>query len=196
MAEDRSVRPGYAIVYPERDKPGSHAVKAIVVLILLVSIVLMLIVTLGGWSKLQGLKIVNFVWCLSYVAIAFYVWRWKRGMLPIAAAMGILLLMMALVAGTGAGGTSWFDRSHTGFAKAQTIFGVTGPPSDVLGLITLLLAPVQILLIFFAMRGFAQGWNIEVEMPIDEAKEKGHKPVVEGRSDEEHEQQGESRDTG
>jgi hypothetical protein len=25
------------------------------------------------------------------------------------------------------------------------------------------------------MRGFAQGWNVEVEMPIDEAKRRGHR---------------------
>src|SRR5947199_2543945 len=124
MPEDRSVRPGYTIVYPAREKPGSHAVKMIVVLILLVSVGLMLIVTLCGWSKLQGLKVVNFVLCLSYIGIAFYVWRWNRGLLPIAAALAILLLMMSLIAGTGAGGTSWFDRSHTGFADAKTIFGV------------------------------------------------------------------------
>jgi hypothetical protein len=40
---------------------------------------------------------------------------------------------------------------------------------DTLGLFTLLIAPVQVLLIFFAMRGFAQGWNVELEVPIEEA---------------------------
>jgi lysylphosphatidylglycerol synthetase-like protein (DUF2156 family) len=179
MPEARNLRPGYTIVFPAREKPASHAVKAIVVLILLVSVALMLIVTMGGWSKLQGLKIINFVWCIAYLAIAFYVWRWNRGLLPIAAALGILLLIMALIAGTGAGGTSWFDRSHTGFAGAKTPFGPKGLTPDVLGLFTLLMAPVQLLLIFFAMRGFTQGWNVEVEMPIEEAREKGHKAWVE-----------------
>ena len=47
-----------------------------------------------------------------------------------------------------------------------------------LGLITLLIAPVQVLLIFFAMRGFAQGWNVEVEMPIEEARRRGHTPAA------------------
>ena len=37
-------------------------------------------------------------------------------------------------------------------------------------------APVQALLIFFAMRGFAQGWNVEVEVPEDEAKRGGKSP--------------------
>ena len=47
--------------------------------ILIVSIVLMLALTIGGWSELEGLKPVNFVWCLIYGVIAVYIWRWSRG---------------------------------------------------------------------------------------------------------------------
>jgi hypothetical protein len=47
-----------------------------------------------------------------------------------------------------------------------------------LGLIVVLIAPVQVLLILFAMRGFAQGWNVELEVPIEEAKRRGSPPVV------------------
>jgi hypothetical protein len=174
----RNLQPGYTIVYPNRDKATSKAMKAIVVLILLISVGLMLIVTIGGWSKLQGLKPVNFAWCIIYVIMAIYIARWSRGLLPIAAAMAILLLILSLIAGTGISGTSWFDRSHAGFAGAKSLFGSTGLSPDVLGLVTLLIAPVQALLILFAMRGFAQGWNVEVEMPIDEAKRRGHNPAA------------------
>ena len=172
----RSLQPGHTIVYPNREKAASKATKAIVVFILLVSVALMLIVTIGGWSELQGLKAVNFAWCIIYLIIAFYVGtRWARGLLPIAAAMAILLLILALIAGFGVSGTSWFDRSHTGFAPAETLFGGKGLDPDTLGIVTLLIAPVQALLIMFAMRGFAQGWNVEVEMPIEEAKRRGHR---------------------
>jgi hypothetical protein len=175
----RNLRPGYTIIYPNRDKAGSKATKAIVVLILLVSVALMLFVTIGGWSKLQGLKAVNFAWCVVYLIIAFYVGaRWARGLLPIAAAMAILLLILSLIAGLGVSGTSWFDRQHTGFAAPHTLFGGKGPDPDTLGLVTLLIAPVQALLILFAMRGFAQGWNVEVEVPIDEAKRRGSRPAA------------------
>ena len=80
---------------------------------------------------------------------------------------------MALIAGTGYSGTSWFDRSNAGFAPAQSMFGGPGLSPDTLGLVTLLIAPVQVLLIIFAMQGFSQGWNVEVEVPIDEAKRRG-----------------------
>jgi hypothetical protein len=175
----RNLPPGYTVIYPNRSKAASKTTKAIVVLLLLVSVGLMLIVTLGGWSKLQGLKPINFAWCLIYLIFAFYVFRWTRGLLPIAAALAVILLILAVIAGTGYAGTSWFDRSNTGFAGAKSIFGGGGLSPDTLGLVTLLIAPVQALLIFFAMQGFGQGWNVEQEVPIEEAKRRGAAPPPE-----------------
>jgi len=170
MPPARTLTPGYVVIFPNRDKATSKTTKAIVVLLLFVSVVLMLIVTIGGWSKLQGMKPVNFGWCLVYLIIAFYIARWNRGLLPIAAALGILLLVISLVAGLGASGTSWFDRNHFGFAAPHTLFGGKGLSPDSVGLVTLLIAPVQLLLIIFSMQGFAQGWNVELEVPEDEAR--------------------------
>jgi hypothetical protein len=170
MSQHRTITPGYTVIYPNRDKATSKATKSIVVAILIASVVLMLIVTIGGWSKLQGLKPINFVWALVYLAFAYYVARWTRGLLPIAAAMAVLLLIISLIAGLGASGTSWFDRNHTGFGHTSTLFGGSGLGPDLLGLITLLIAPVQVLLILFAMRGFSQGWNVELEVPVEEAE--------------------------
>jgi hypothetical protein len=169
VAQQRTLTPGHAVVYPNREKAASRTTKAIVVLIMLISVALMLIVTIGGWSRLQGLKPVDFIWCIAYAIMAFYIGaRWSRGLLPITTGMAMLLLIVVMIAATGAAGTSWFDRSNPGFAAA-------GLPSDFLGLITVLLIPVQILLIFFTMLGFAQGWNVELEMPIDEAKQHGYR---------------------
>jgi hypothetical protein len=178
MPPVRNLPPGYTVIHPNRDKAVCKATKFIVVVILLVSVALMLIVTVGGWSKLQGLKPVNFVWSAVYVLIAIYVFRWTRGLLPIAAALAILLLILSLIAGTGVSGTSWFDRNHFGYAAPHSIFGGKGLGPDFLGTITLLLAPVQVLLIFFSMRGFAQGWNVEVEVPIEEARRRGSPPAA------------------
>ncbi len=176
MPQGRTLTPGYVLTYPNHEKASSHIVRIIVVLLLVISAVLMLAITIGGWSKLQGLKPVNFIWALIYIVIAFYIIkRWARGLLPIAAALAILLLITAVIAGTGASGTSWFDRSNSGFAQAQSLFGGGGLGANTLGSLTLLLVPVQVLLIFFAMYGFAQGWNVEVEMPEDEARRRGLK---------------------
>jgi lysylphosphatidylglycerol synthetase-like protein (DUF2156 family) len=162
------------VIYPNRDKAASKLTKTVVGVILLVSAALMLIITIGGWSKLQGLKGVNLVLCVLYVVFAFYIWtRWARGLLPIAAAFGILMLMIAVVAGTGLAGTSWFNRSTFGFAPAKSLFGTKGLPDDLLGLATVLLIPVSALLIFFTMFAFKQGWNVEMEVPKDKAKRRG-----------------------
>ena len=174
MAEQRrNLRPGYTVIYPNRDKAASKTTKSIVVILLVASAALIFIITIGGWSKLQGMKPINVMWALLYLLIAFYIARWKAGLLPIAAAFAILLLGLALIAGTGVAGTSWFDRNHTGFAAPQTIFGTGSLSPSILGALTLILAPVQLLVIVFTMQGFSQGWNIEQEVPEDEAKRRG-----------------------
>ena len=146
MAEDE-VR----IEHPNREKAASKATKAVVILLLLVSAALVAIVTIGGWDALEGAKAVQIAYIALYLVIAFYVARWNRGVLPVAAALAIVLLIFAAVAGPG-----WFDRDKTGFEDPAL-------DSGLLGLITLLIVPVQILLIAFAMRGFQQEWNVEVE---------------------------------
>jgi presenilin-like A22 family membrane protease len=146
------------LMHPNRDKAESKATKAIVVLLLLVSAALILIVTLGGWSQLQGAQIVSFAYVAIYVLFAFLVSRWNRGVLPVAAALAILFAVVAAVAGP-----AWFERDKAGFEDP------TLEPS-ILGLLTIILVPVQLLLIAFAMRGFQQQWNVEVEVTRDEAE--------------------------
>jgi hypothetical protein len=179
MALSRTVTPGYVVVFPNREKPASQTTRVLVVVLLLISVGLMLVVTIGGWSKLEGMKAVNFFWCFVYLLIAYYVARrWTRGLLPIAAALAVLLLIASLVAGTGITGTSWFDRTSFGFGAPQTLFGGRGLGPDLLGLITVLLVPVQAVLIFFAMMGFSQAWNVELEVPEEEARRRGQTPAA------------------
>ena len=177
MPQGRTLTPGYTVVYPNREKASSKLVKLIVCLLLLGSAALMLAITVGGWSKLEGLKPVDFIWAAVYVIMAFFIMtRWNRGLLPIAAALAILLLITATIAGIGASGTSWFNRNNFGFGHADSLFGGTGLGPDTLGTLTILLVPVQILLIIFCAIGFAQSWNVEVEVPIEEARRRGYNP--------------------
>jgi signal transduction histidine kinase len=172
----KSVTPGYVVVYPNRDKASSKLTKLLVVLLLLVSVGLMLLITLGGWSKLQGLKAIDFLWCIAYLVLAFYVGvRWSRGALTMAAALAILLLIIAVIAATGVASTSWFDRHSIGFASAKSVFGSKAFGSDVLGSLTVLLIPVQAALIVVATIAFSQSWNIETEVPESEANQRGRR---------------------
>jgi protein-S-isoprenylcysteine O-methyltransferase Ste14 len=150
------------LVHPNRDKAEAKATKAVVILLLLVSAGLILVVTIGGWSELQGAQVVSFALAAIYLLMAFYVSRWNRGVLPVSAGLAVLFSVIAAVAGP-----AWFDRDKAGFSEP------TLDPS-ILGLLTLILVPVQLLLVAFAMRGFQQQWNVEVEVPRDEAEGYGH----------------------
>src|SRR5436305_11787689 len=143
--------PGAIVTHPNRDKPVVQATRATVVLLLLASASLVLIVTVGGWKVLWGAKPIEIGYVIVYLTLAFFAARWNRGVLPVSALLAVLLLIFALVAGP-----SWFARAKTGFAQPVINAGL-------LGVLTLLIVPVQMLLIAFAMRGFRQGWNVEYE---------------------------------
>ena len=143
--------PGVIIEHPNREKASSKATRAIVVLLLLVSAALVAVITIGGWDALEGAKALQIGYIVLYLVIAFFVLRWNRGVLPVAAALAIVLLIFAAVAAP-----AWFERDKPGF---------TDPALDeeMLGLLSAILVPVELLLIAFAMRGFAQAWHVEVE---------------------------------
>jgi presenilin-like A22 family membrane protease len=143
------------IEHPNREMASSKATRAVVIFLLLVSAALVAIVTVGGWSALQGLQGVQVAYIVLYLVMAYYVARWSRGVLPVAAALAIILLIFAAVSGP-----EWFDRDKTGFDDPAL-------DSGLLGLITLLIVPVQLLLIAFAMRAFTQEWHVEVERRTD-----------------------------
>jgi hypothetical protein len=155
VADRGPTDPNVTLVHPNRDKAAVKATKATVILLLLASAGLMTLVAIGGWKVLAGQKPALIAYVLVYLILAFYAGRWNRGVLPVAAALAIILGIFALVAGP-----QWFARDKTGFETPAL-------SADLLGLLTYLIAPVQVLLIVFAMRGFQQDWHVEVEQRPD-----------------------------
>jgi FtsH-binding integral membrane protein len=149
---DRRAR-GVIVTHPNRDKPIVQTTRVIVVVLLLLTVALLLINTIGGWKVLEGALPVQFAFIVVYLLMAFYAARWSRGVLPISAAVAVLLGVFALVAAPG-----WFNRNKPGFEQPALNAGL-------LGVITLLIIPLEILVVVFAMRGFKQEWNVEVERP-------------------------------
>jgi presenilin-like A22 family membrane protease len=141
---------------PNRRKASSKATKAIVALLLVASAVIMIVISVGGWDTLEGAKPLQIAYIVIYLGMAFLVLRWNRGVLPLAAALAIVLLIFAAVSGP-----AWFDRDKAGLADPAL-------DEDILGLLSLILVPIQILLMAFALRGFQQSWNVEVERSTDE----------------------------
>ena len=148
-------RPGVIIDQPNRRKASSKATRWLVVLLLVVSAGMMAFVLIGGWDALAGGQGVVIGYILVYLLLAFFCARWTRGSLPLAAALAVILAIFAAIAGP-----QWYDRDQTGFTDPAV-------PSAVLGLVCFLIIPVQLLLVAFAMRGFTQNWNVEVERRVD-----------------------------
>src|SRR4051812_43867760 len=146
------------IVHPNRQGAEAKATKAAVVLLLVASAAVTAIVTIGGWGKPEGGPLWAIFYGVVYVVVAYPLGQWNRGILPVAAALAILFAVVAAVAAP-----AWFDRDKSGFADPAL-------PSDLLGLLTAILVPLQVLLIAFSMRAFSQKWNIEVEVTRDEAE--------------------------
>jgi hypothetical protein len=154
--EVTSVRPGYELWRPNREKAESKTTKAIVSLLLLITAGLLIVVTIGGWPRLESssMGVVSLAWAALYVLFAVLVSRWSRGVLPVASASAIILAIFAAVSAP-----SWFDRSKAGLSPPPL-------PDDLLGLLTILIVPVQLLLITIAMVGFSQEWHVEEERPV------------------------------
>jgi hypothetical protein len=154
--EVTSVRPGYELWRPNRQSAQAKTTKTIVSFVLLVSAGLLVVITIGGWTHLGGssVAIMSLLWAGLYVAFALLVARWNRGILPVASALAIILAIFAAVAAP-----DWFARSKEGLDPPPL-------PDDLLGTLTILVVPVQLLLITVAMVAFSQNWHVEEERPV------------------------------
>ena len=146
------------IEHPNREKAASQATRFMVLVLLLASAFVIALITLTAWDQLLGARAIQVALIVLYLVLAWQVVRWSRGVLPVSAALGIVMLVFALVSVPG-----WFERDKPGFTEPAL-------PADVIGMLTALLIPLQLLLIVFAMRGFQQAWNVEVEHPADERR--------------------------
>jgi len=143
------------IEHPNRDKAESRSTRVLVVAMLLVSAAVLTIASAGGWAKIQGAKPVQVAFILIYLLLAFYIARWRSGLLPVAASFAIILLIFCAISGP-----EWFSRDKAGFDDPLL-------EASIVGILTLVLVPLQILLIIVAARGFSQKWSVEVERRLD-----------------------------
>jgi hypothetical protein len=154
--EAGAIRPGYELWRPNREKPEAKSTRVLVVFLLLVTAGISFVITAGGWERLEGGKIFAIGYIVLYLLFAFLVARWNRGVLPVVSALAIILAIFAGIAAP-----AWFDRAKDGLDSPAL-------PEELLGLLTLLLVPVQVILIAVAMVAFNQEWHVEEERPIGE----------------------------
>jgi hypothetical protein len=166
--EAGAIRPGYELWRPNREKPEAKSARALVVFLLLVSAGLALVITVGGWERLEGGKVFAILYVAVYVLFAFLVARWNRGVLPVASALAIILAIFSGIAAP-----AWFDRAKDGLSSPAL-------PEELLGLLTLLMVPLQVILIAVAMVAFNQDWHVEEERPIGDEIPPAEPPEDEG----------------
>ena len=168
--EAGAIRPGYELWRPNREKPESNSARVLVVFLLLVTAALMFVIIVGGWTRLEGVKPLTVLYALLYILFAFLVARWNRGVLPVASALSIILAIFGGIAAP-----AWFDRAKDGLSNPAL-------PPDLLGLLCLLLVPLQVILIAVAMVAFNQNWHVEEERPIGDEIPPGDEPEGEKKA--------------
>lgn len=158
------VRPGYELWRPNREKTESITTKFVLVLLLAATSALAFLITITGFSLMTGgggMGLVCLIYAALYAFFAFLVLRWNRGILPVAAALSMIL---AIFCATGA--DSWFARDKAGFDEGLI-------PSPLIGLLVVILAILQLILIAVALYAFNQNWHVEEERPIGYGEDYG-----------------------
>src|SRR5829696_2489392 len=154
------VRPGYELWRPNREKAESVTTKVVLVFLLAATSIIALIIGFAGFALMSGgtgMAVVT----LLYAFFAFLVLRWNRGILPVAAALSMILAIFCAV-----GANSWFARDKSGFEEGLL-------PVTLIGLLVVVLALVQIVLIAASLYGFNQEWHVEEERPIGAGEDYG-----------------------
>jgi hypothetical protein len=158
------VRPGYELWRPNREKTESITTKFVLALLLVATSALAFLVTIAGFSLMTGgggMGLVCLIYAALYAFFAFLVLRWNRGILPVAAALSMILAILCAV-----GADSWFARDKAGFEDAMI-------PVTLIGLLVIILAILQLILIAVALYAFNQNWHVEEERPIGYGEDYG-----------------------
>lgn len=158
------VTPGYELWHPNREKADVITTKFVVAFLMLATAVIAALVTIGGFALLSGgsgMGILCMIFALLYGFFSFLVWRWSRGILPVAASLSTILAILCAV-----GANSWFARDKAGFEEGLI-------PVSLIGLLVVILALLQIILIVACFYGFSQDWHVEEERPIGSGEDYG-----------------------
>jgi peptidoglycan/LPS O-acetylase OafA/YrhL len=158
------VRPGYELWRPNREKADSITTKFVLVFLLIATAALAILVAITGFSLMSGgttMAVVSLIYGLLYAFFAFLVVRWNRGILPVVAALSIILAIFCAV-----GANSWFARDKSGFEEGLV-------PVTLIGLFVVILGLLQIVLMAIALYGFNQEWHVEEERPIGSSEDYG-----------------------
>lgn len=148
MADSAS---GTRLRHPNRERASARATQLLIVILLVASAVLISVVLFGGLTIQAGARWLAGAFVLIYALMAYYVLKWRRGVLAMSA--GLSLFFAITIATTI---PAWFERVKEGYATALL-------PTELLALTVVLTVIVQLLLVVASIIGFNQGWHLEIE---------------------------------
>ncbi len=158
------VRPGYELWRPNREKAETITTKFVLALLLAATSAIAFLVTITGFSLMtggSGMGVVCLIYAALYAFFTFLVIRWNRGILPVAAALSMILAILCAV-----GAESWFARDKAGFEEALL-------PVTLIGLLVVILAILQLIVVAVSLYAFNQNWHVEEERPIGSGEDYG-----------------------
>ena len=100
----------------------------------------------------MGMQLIAIGWILIYVMFAYFVARWRRGVLPVIAALALIMLIFAVIAVP-----TWVDRDSAGF---EPVGAERGRPRHADRRSS---SRLQAVVCIAAAQAFNQEWNVEVE---------------------------------
>jgi hypothetical protein len=157
-------RPGYELWHPNREKAEVVTTKFVVAFLMLATAAIAALIAIAGWSLLTGgggMGVVCLIYAGLYALFGFRATQWSRGVLPVAAALSMVLAIFCAV-----GANSWFARDKDGFQDALL-------PVPLIGLLVIILLLLQVLLIAACFYAFSQDWHVEEERPIGSGEDYG-----------------------
>jgi hypothetical protein len=158
------VRPGYELWHPNREKAEVVTTKFVVVFLMAATAAIAALVAISGWSVLSGgggMGVICLIYAALYALFAYRAANWNRGVLPVAAALSMILAIFCAI-----GANSWFARDKAGFEDALL-------PAPMIGLLVVILLLLQIVLVVVCLYGFNQDWHVEEERPIGSGEDYG-----------------------
>jgi hypothetical protein len=136
----------------------------VLVLLLAATSAIAFLITITGFSLMtggSGMSVVCLIFAALYAFFAFLVFRWNRGILPVTAALSMILAIFCAV-----GADSWFARDKSGFEEALV-------PVPLIGLLVVILAILQLIVVAVSLYAFNQNWHVEEERPIGSGEDYG-----------------------
>jgi hypothetical protein len=158
------VRPGYELWRPNREKAASITTKFVLVFLLAATAAIAALITITGFSLIvggSGMAIICLIYAALYAFFAFLVFRWNRGILPVAASLSTILAIFCIT-----GVDSWFARDKSGFDDGLI-------PSSAIGLLVIVLLLLQLVVVAVSLYAFNQNWHVEEERPIGSGEDYG-----------------------